>query len=105
MFTHTTAVPTRLITTYYHFYTGTKVDQICLQPSRSEFNKLGIVTKSKEPKPVGQTEVGETWNWVCPHIFGGIPTGVLGVVKRIHGMKCDEEGKFISISSLTDDRS
>ena len=53
---------------------------------------------------MGQTEVGETWNWVCPHIFGGIPTGVPGVITSVYKMQCDEEGNFLSISGLTDDK-
>ena len=69
MFAHATALPTRLITSANHFYTGTKRDFICLQLSRSALHKLGIVTKLEKPKPVGQTEVGETWNWVCSHIL------------------------------------
>ena len=101
MFTHAAAVPTRLITTANHFHTGTKGDQIRLQLIRSA---LHIITKFEEPKPVGQTEVGETWNWVCPHIFGGIPTGVLGVVTSVYEMQRDAEGKFLSISGFTDDK-
>ena len=105
MFTHATAVPTRLITTANHFYTGTKGDWICLQLSRSALHKLGIVTKFEEPKPVGETDVGEAWNWICPHIFGGIPTGVPGVVTSVYEMQRDAEGKFLSISGVTDNES
>ena len=72
MFTNSTAVPRRLITTANHFYTGTKGDWLLLHLSRSALHKLDIVTKFEEPKPVGQIEVGETWNLVCPHIFGSI---------------------------------
>ena len=53
---------------------------------------------------MGQTEVGETWNLVCPHIFDGIPTGVLGVVTSVYEIQHHAEGKFISISSLNDDK-
>ena len=53
---------------------------------------------------MGQTEVIETWNWVCPHIFGGIPTGILGVVTSVYEMQCDAEGKFLSIYRFTDDK-
>ena len=76
MFTHAIAVPTRLITTANHLYTGTKGGWICLHLSRSVRHKLGIVTKFKELKLVGKTEARETWNWVCPHIFVSNPTGV-----------------------------
>ena len=54
---------------------------------------------------MGQTEAGETCNWVCPHDFGGIPTGVPGVVTSAYEMKRDVEGKFLSISGSTDDKS
>ena len=52
MFTHTTAVLTRLITTSNHFYTGTKWEWISPQLRPSALHKLGIVTKLEEPKPV-----------------------------------------------------
>ena len=94
MFTHATAVHTRLTTTSNNFYTGTKVDWICLQLSRSALQKLGIVTKFEEQKIVGKTEVGETWNWVCPHIFGGIPTGVPGVATSVYEIQRDVEGIY-----------
>ena len=87
IFTHTRAVPTRLITTANHFYTGTKVDWICLQLSGSALHKQCIVTKFKEPKPVGQTDVRETWNWVCPFFWGGFTTGVPGLSHMC--MKCN----------------
>ena len=104
MFTHATAVPTHIITTANHFYTGTKVYWIFLQLSCSALHKLCIVTKLEEPKYVGQTEVGETWNWVCPHIFSGIPTGVPGVVTSVYEIQRDAEGVFLSIYGLTDDK-
>ena len=44
------------------------------------------------------------WNWVCPHIFGSIPTGVSGVATSVYEIQRDAEGKFISISDLTDDK-
>ena len=53
---------------------------------------------------MGQTEVRETWNWFCPHILGGIPTSVLGVVTSVYEIHRDAEGKFLSISGFTDDQ-
>ena len=105
MFTHAKSVPTRLITTANHFYTGTKGDWICLQLSWSALHKLVIATKSEEPKPVGKTEVGETWNWVCPHISRGILTKFPGVATGVYEMRRNAEGKFLSDSGLTDDKS
>ena len=49
--------------------------------------------------------MGGTWNWVCPRIFGGIPTGVPRVVTRVYEMQHYAEGKFVSISGLIDDKS
>ena len=46
--------------------------------------------------------MGETWNWVCPHIFGGIPTRFPWVVTSVYEIKQDAEGHFPSISGLTD---
>ena len=105
MFTHATAVATRLVTKSNHIYTATKGNWICLHLSRSAINELSIATKFKESKPVGQTEVGETWHWFCPHIFGGITTGVPGFLTSVYETKRDEKGKFLSISGLTDDKS
>ena len=48
--------------------------------------------------------MGETWNWVCPNIFGGITTRFSEVVTILYEMQRDTEGKFLSISGLTDDK-
>ena len=74
MFTHATAVATRIIKKANHLYTVTKGGWICLHLRRFALHKLVNVTNSEEPKPVGKTEVVETWNYVCPHILGGIAT-------------------------------
>lgn len=104
MFTHATAVPQRLITTANHFYTSTKGDWICLQLSRSALLKIGIDTVFEQAKPVGETGVGETWGktWICPHIYGGIPTTIDGIVTRVYEMKRQADGTFVSIVGLTD---
>ena len=80
MFIHATAVMTHLTTPSNHL-------------------NLGVLTKLEETKPVGQTEVGET------HIFGDIPTGVTGFARSVYEMQRDAEGKCVSISGLTDDKS
>lgn len=105
-FTHATAVPARLVETANHFYTGVPGDWICVELSRKALEKIGIVTVFEEPKPVGETEVGGTWSeWRCPHIFGGIPASLPGVVKCIYPMKRDDEGNFLFIEDLTTDGS
>ena len=52
MFAHVIAVPTNLIITATHFYTVSKGDWICLQIICSTLHKLGIVSRSEEPKHV-----------------------------------------------------
>jgi len=102
MFTHATAVPQRLITTANHFYTSTQGDWICLELSRSALLNIGIDTVFEEAKPVGETGVGESWDWVCPHIYGGIPTTIDGIVTMTFDMKRETDGTFVSIVGLTD---
>jgi len=104
-FTHATAVPARLITTANHFYTGTQGDWICLQLSRSALVKLGIITIDEGALPVGETATSEEWEksaWICPHIYGGLPTSKsLGVLTTTYKMIRDNEGNFLSIEHLT----
>ena len=103
MFTHATAVPQRLVTTANHFYTSTEGDWICLQLSRSALLQIGIETVFEEAKPVGETGVGDAWtNWVCPHVYGGIPTTIDGIVTATYKMKREPDGTFVSIVGLTD---
>ena len=44
-----------------------------------------------------QTEVVETWNYVCPHILGGIATRVLGVVTSVYEM---QHGFVVSVVTV-----
>lgn len=100
-FTHATAAPERLISTANHFYTSSKGEWICIELDRNELLKLGIVTIFEEAKPVGATETNKDWgSWVFPHIVGGIPTHVNGVVTNILPMKRDDDGTFLSIEGL-----
>jgi uncharacterized protein (DUF952 family) len=103
-FTHATAVPKRLIDTANHFYTETKGDWICLQLSRSALEKIGIKTKDEEALPVGEKNVSNEWTekkWVCPHVYGGIPTiDGLNVLTHIYEMVRSEDGTFMSITGL-----
>jgi len=102
MFTHATAVPQRLITTANHFYTAVEGEWICLEMSRSQLLKLGVETIFEGAKPVGETSTDGTWDWVCPHIFGGIPTHVEGVVTGTFKMTRKDDGTFVSIAGLTE---
>lgn len=103
-FTHATAVPARLIDTANHFYTAPSTgDWICLELSKAALQRVGIVTRFEEPKAVGGAETANEWNeWRCPHIFGGIPAQVPGVVKKTFPMTRDEAGNFLCIKGLTE---
>jgi len=77
-FTHATAVPSRLIDTANHFYQDVPGEWVCLRFKRSALRRSGIITKDEEAMPVGDKAVGADWgNWVCPHVFGGIPPSVV----------------------------
>merc|ERR1711865_860921 len=82
-FTHATAVPKRLLETANHFY-----------------------TKDEGGLPVGDSPISKNWEtnqWICPHIFGGIPTRKeLAVVQETYNMVRNNDGTFASIASLTD---
>jgi uncharacterized protein (DUF952 family) len=104
-FTHATAVASQLITTANHFYTQSIGDWICLQLSRSALLKLGIDTVFEEAKPVGQTAVAHEESngstWIYPHIYGGIPTHIPGVVTKTFPIKRSDDGSFVNIVGLT----
>lgn len=103
-FTHATSIPANLISTANHFYTGTQGDWICLELDREVLEKkLGIVTLFESAKPVGDVDAGDDWkDDVFPHIFGGIPVCVEGVVTKVFKMKRSEDGSFLGIEGLVD---
>ena len=104
-FTHATAVPQRLIDTANHFYTSSKADWICLQLSRSALTNNGIITKDEDGLPVGDAGVPDqikSERWICPHIYGGIPTAVDGILTKTYSMIRDEKGNFLRIDGLTE---
>lgn len=77
-FTHATAVPSRLITTANHFYQDVPGEWICLRFRRSSLRQLGIVTRDEKAMPVGEKIANDAWDhWVCPHVYGGIPSQVV----------------------------
>jgi uncharacterized protein (DUF952 family) len=105
-FTHATAVPQRLLDTANHFYQQSQAEWICLQLSRSSLKKVGIITKDEGGLPVGDTPVSGQIiekKWVCPHIYGGIPTiESLGVVTSTYPMIRGGKGEFLNIVGLID---
>jgi uncharacterized protein (DUF952 family)/mannose-6-phosphate isomerase-like protein (cupin superfamily) len=104
-FTHATAVPARLLETANHFYTATEGFWICLELSVERLQDIGIMTLFEEPKPVGDQTVSDNWqtnHMAFPHIYGGIPVSVDGIVSKTFDMKRDAAGNFVSIVGLTD---
>jgi hypothetical protein len=101
-FTHATAVPARLVETANHFYTASKEDWICVEMNVAAMKALGIVALYEGPRPVGETDVSSTWDqWQCPHIFGGIPAHVDGVVTNVYPIQRNKEtGQFLSIDGV-----
>lgn len=104
-FTHATSVPARLLQTANHFYTDSKDDWICVALNQNTLKNLGISTRFEQPKSVGDTQsAGEFTDWSCPHIFGGIPAFVDGVVLEIYPMKRDDKGTFLAIPNLVEEK-
>jgi len=94
--THATSDPVRLLTIANHFYTDRPGDWVCLVFRVSALRKCGIIVKEEEAMPVGDKSIGEDWDWVCPHVYGGIPPSV--VEKELPIVR--ESGLFKSIQSL-----
>jgi mannose-6-phosphate isomerase-like protein (cupin superfamily) len=104
-FTHATAVPQRLIDTANHFYTESQGNWICLQLSRQTLTNVGIITKDEEGLPVGDAPVPNQIKenkWVCPHIYGGIPTTIEGVLVNTFPIERNVEGTFLKITGVTE---
>ena len=106
-FTHATAVIDRLLETANHFYTLSKDDWICLQINPQKLLQLGIPMVMEEAKAVGNigTKTIQEWqDWQCPHIYGGIPTTVDGVVTNVYDMKRNKDnGSFLGIVGIISD--
>jgi uncharacterized protein (DUF952 family)/mannose-6-phosphate isomerase-like protein (cupin superfamily) len=102
-FTHATAVAERLIDTANHFYKSSQGNWICLELSKEALQRVGIITRFEEAKPVGERATGANWSaWICPHIFGGIPTQINGIVINTYAMMRDQEGNFLSLEGFSD---
>lgn len=102
-FIHATAVPSKLMDVGNHFYRSTTAAWVCLELSRSVLEKkCGILTKFEEAMPVGETKTNENWEaMLFPHIYGGIPTCVEGVVSSIFAIKRGDDGSFLEIEGMT----
>lgn len=99
--THATAVPSRLIVTANHFYQEVSGDWICLRFTRTALKKYNIIVRDEEPKPVGDTPVGDDWSsWVCPHVFGCIPFEVVGPNDEFKIIRDSDGKKFLHIEGI-----
>ena len=84
------------------FYKQTEGPWICLELSRSALERLGIKTVFEEAKPVGDIAVDESHkSWIFPHIHGGIPGHIAGVVTNVFAINRADHGTFLSIDGLT----
>ncbi|KAL3768624.1 hypothetical protein ACHAW5_004319 [Stephanodiscus triporus] len=103
-FTHATAVPSTLISTANHFYADAPPDDdwICLELDREVLEKrMGIVTIFERAAPVGDIDTDKSWDVLVPHIYGGIPVHVDGVVTKVYKMnRSQEDGTFLGIDGL-----
>lgn len=100
-YTHATAVAARLIETANHFYTASEGDWICVEIDFAALTALGISVRFEAAMPVGDQNVSDDWNkWICPHIYGGIPGQVEGVVNTTYPMIRDDKGNFLRIEGV-----
>ena len=102
-FTHATHIPSKLLTTANHFYKSTQGDWICLELDREILeSKYGIVTIFECAKSVGNIDTSDEWkDDVYPHVFGGLPVNMEGVVTNVYKMSRNkEDGTFLSIDGL-----
>lgn len=104
-FTHATAITQRLIETANHFYKSSLDDWICLQiDTKQLLQQLGIRTIFEGAKSVGtiQTKKNNDWQtWRCPHIYGGIPTTIDGIIINTYDMKRNkDDGSFLEIVGI-----
>ena len=62
--------------------------------------QCGIITIFESAKAVGNVDILDK-SKVFPHVFGGLPLHIEGVVKKVYKMIRDEDdGSFLSIEGL-----
>jgi len=96
--THATGVPSRLIDTANHYYQDSVGEWICLEFTRTALKDAGIFVRDEQATAVGDKATDDKLmaDWICPHILGGLP---LGVVRTSHVMSRDGP-KFTGIPAL-----
>jgi uncharacterized protein (DUF952 family) len=102
-FTHATSKPSLLLTTANHYYTHTQGDWICIAMSEPELRRVGIVTRYEVPMPVGdKLPDASMTQYDFPHVYGGLPGHLPGIVIQIYPMRRDSDGRFLSIEGLVE---
>jgi hypothetical protein len=119
----TTAVPTTLIDPANHRFcatsTGSPIDDedwVCVELSTLELRKIGIVTRFLRKNPAGSHSIdgdddknGSSGTALYhPHIYGGIPTQLPGIVKNVYRVNQRDDGalngKFLSIDEAANNQ-
>lgn len=98
-FIHATSKASLLLDIANHYYLDSKDDWICIALSQSALEGIGIVTKVEKAKPVGDTDV-ISMDDQFPHIIGGIPAHIPGVVTKVYPIKREADGTYLSIEGL-----
>jgi len=97
--THATGVPERLVTTANHYYQDVPGAWVCLEFTRTDLRRRGIVVRDEEATPVGDIATSAAMDaWVCPHVIGGLP---LDAVTKTWVMVRDGK-RFVRIEGLTE---
>ena len=104
--THASMHAEKLLATANHFYMSSspvEEEWICIEVDPScLLNKAGISTLVEEPEAVGGTSAESVTSTIrYPHIYGGIPTSINGVVTNIFPMtRSPSDGRFLDIPGL-----
>ena len=115
-FTHATSDPRQLLAVANHYYTSSPDDDwICVELDAEALReRYGIVTKWESPLPVGDTgtpdrgEEEKEGRILFPHVYGGIPAHLPGVVLNVYPMKRSEtpdggnHRRFLCIPGIVD---
>lgn len=103
--THASMHPDKLLDTANHFYKASSpptVEWICIElDPKALLETVGMVTLVESPEAVGDHAAETTTTIRYPHIYGGIPTAVAGVVANTYAMTRDPDtGTFLAIPEL-----
>ena len=100
-FTHGTSNPNKLLNVANHFYPDVPGDWYCLRMTVDSLKQTGVETVYEGTAAVGDKapDFEGADDELFPHIHGGIaPAAVI----EVHAVIRAEDGKFLSISGITD---